>query len=107
TSLSIILSTIILIYFLRKTISSLGLKENIICGFKCLISSLIMGVAANFLYGKFVLIFNNIKYFEILSLLLSVGISIVIYLGLIYFLKVDEIVHISEKIEELMIKRRN
>lgn len=107
TSLSIILSTIILIYFLRKTIGPLGLKQNIICGFKCLVSSLIMGVAANFLYGKFVLIFNNIKYFEILSLLLSVGISIVIYLGLIYFLKVDEIVHISEKIEELMIKRKN
>lgn len=101
TSISMMISTLILMIYLKKSIGDLGIKSNLICAMKCLIAALIMGISVRYLYGIII-----VKSSKFLSLMLSVIVGVFVYGLIIYVLKVDEIRNISDKIDKLMLKKK-
>ncbi|KXZ40566.1 putative peptidoglycan lipid II flippase [Alkalithermobacter thermoalcaliphilus JW-YL-7 = DSM 7308] len=91
TSISAILTSILLLYSLRKKIGPLGIKGYLICMLKSGISSIIMGVVVYFMYYNLEAIFggNNIK--DLIILMFSAGTGALLYAISIYFMKVEEV----------------
>ncbi|NLM45013.1 MAG: murein biosynthesis integral membrane protein MurJ [Clostridiales bacterium] len=90
TSISAIASCGLLIYLLRKKIGALGIKSYITCGIKALISSVIMGAAAYFMYYFLNNIMGHSKIGDLLALLISAGTGALLYFAFIYIMKVEE-----------------
>jgi putative peptidoglycan lipid II flippase len=86
TSISAIFCTILLFINLRKKIGSFGLRNIAISLIKVSIASVIMGVLARLVYR---LLLDSMS--SNLSLILSIGIGVMVYFILVYFMKVDEV----------------
>lgn len=102
TSISMMISTIVLIYYLRKLIGELNLRENIICAIKCLLASVVMGIVVNISYN-----YLSVKLNLILSLFISIFLGVIIYLFSIYLLRVEELTKFQDKIEDIMLKKKH
>lgn len=90
TSISAIISTALLLYGLKNKIGSLGTMELIKCGFKSLGASLIMGTVVYFTYYSLESFAHGSTILGVLVLLLSLTLGGIIYLLIIYVLKIDE-----------------
>ena len=90
TAISTTLTTGYLFYGLRKKIGPLGFSAVLRCGAKSLVSSVIMGVIVYFTYYSLIENFLGNTIFELAILLLSVGLGALVYLTILYLLKVDE-----------------
>lgn len=90
TAISTTLSTGYLFYGLRKKIGPLGISTVLRCGAKSLASSVIMGGIVYFTYYSLIENFIGNTIFELAILLLSVGLGALVYLTILYLLKVDE-----------------
>ncbi|MDW0110678.1 murein biosynthesis integral membrane protein MurJ [Sporosarcina aquimarina] len=88
TSISSIACTALLARSLKKKIGTLGMKSNYPSLFKIIVASLIMGIAARSVYS---LLFVQLES-SYLPLLVSIAAGVVIYLVMIYFMKIEEIV---------------
>ncbi|MEG2538455.1 MAG: murein biosynthesis integral membrane protein MurJ [Clostridium sp.] len=86
TSLAGIICTITLTISLKKKIGAIGLKVVGISLIKITISSLIMGLAS---YGGYLSLYSIIG--EKLSLIIAIVIAGIVYFGVIYFMKIDEV----------------
>lgn len=86
TSLSVTICTILMAYSLVRKIGSFGAKEIIIMGFKSVISSAAMGIAALIVYKYLAVNISNI-----LSLTSASVVGLIVYVLLAYLLKVDEV----------------
>lgn len=91
TSISATFTTMLLFLELRKKIGSIGLKKHLVCFFKSLFASIIMGFVV---YGMFFGLGNSlpdVKIFELMLLLLSIAIGGVTYFILCSKLGIKEI----------------
>lgn len=92
TAISTTLTTGYLFYGLRKKIGPLGISIVLRCGAKSLASSVIMGSIVYFTYYSLIENFIGNTIFELAILLLSVGLGALVYLTILYLLKVDEMI---------------
>lgn len=101
TSISAIFCTILLFISLRKKIGPFGMKNITISFIKILCASLMMGIISKAIYN---LLFNSIN--ANLSLILSIGVGVLTYFVLVYFMKIEEIHAIVNAIKERLLKRQ-
>ncbi|MDK2919768.1 MAG: putative peptidoglycan lipid flippase, partial [Candidatus Petromonas sp.] len=99
TSISAIFCTTLLFVSLRKKIGSFGMKNISISFIKILFASLVMGLIAKVSYST---LLNNIN--ANLSLILSIGIGVITYFTIIYFMRIEEVDVIVNAIKRKMIK---
>lgn len=90
TSISATITTGLLLYGLKKKIGQLGTIRFIKCGIKSLFASSIMGVVVYLLYSNLENIISGSTIIELLVLTISAALGAIIYLIIIYFLKVEE-----------------
>lgn len=104
TSISTTIATFFMFYRLRKQIGSLGYKSYIITFIKSGLSSAIVGVVAYFIYhGLYArLEFSNVN--NLISLLVAIGLSIIVYIILCYIFKVDEVREIIDRTKQIFNK---
>ncbi|MEG6585027.1 murein biosynthesis integral membrane protein MurJ [Dendrosporobacter sp. 1207_IL3150] len=100
TSISAILCTILLFISLRKKIGAFGIKNLTISFCKILTASIAMGLIAKYTFGTFTGSFS-----ENISLILSICISAVVYIIMIYFMKIGEVDSIASKIRVRFFKK--
>ena len=100
TSISAIICTVLLFISLRKKVGAFGMKAITISFVKITSASLLMGVVARF---SFLFLTPYLRPNG--ALLISVGIGVIIYFIMIYWLKVDEIKKMIQLLKEKVISR--
>ena len=91
TSISAIVTSIILLYGLRKRLGAFGFLNSVKCGLKSLVAASVMGVSVYFLDKGLTGYLSGSTMLELLALIITIAIGGLIYLGLIYLFKVEEI----------------
>lgn len=91
TSLANIITTFVLLYFLRKKIGAFGIGSMVSVLVKSLIAALGMGIMTHFTYTFIAGSLGAGTMSLLLSLLGSVIVGVIVYLILIFVLKVDEL----------------
>ncbi|GKU77022.1 murein biosynthesis integral membrane protein MurJ [Paenibacillus sp. L3-i20] len=95
TSISAIFCVVLLFISLRKKIEIFSIGKVCISLLKILAASLFMGYLAKLLYD---LLVNYIN--EIMSLIISVGVGALIYLVIIYFMKIEDVDNIMNVLKK-------
>lgn len=91
TSISAVTSSLMLLYLLRKKLGPFGFFRSLKCGLKSLIASAIMGVLVYFLYGWLSGLTSGAT-LPLFGMLVTTALAgAVIYLAIVYLLKVDEL----------------
>lgn len=98
TSISATISTLILMWSLRKKIGSLNIRGYLICFIKTLLASLIMGLVVYLIYYKVGAFLPTKKIIQIFLLLGSVGIGAIVYFVLCVVFKVEELQIVLRKL---------
>ncbi|MDR7857533.1 murein biosynthesis integral membrane protein MurJ [Tissierella sp.] len=100
TSIATSIATIIMIYGLRKKIGPMGIKSYIVCGLKSGLASGVMGLVAYMIYHGMYGALGSGTLYNLMSLLVAVGVGVVVYLVLCYLFKVEEIRMVVKKIKD-------
>lgn len=100
TSISTTISTLLLLYGLKKKIGSLGTKVYIVTLLKTGLASGIMGVVAYLIYHGIYELLGVSKLYNLVSLLVAVGVGVIVYLVLCYIFKVAEVRDVVWKVRE-------
>ena len=79
TSISTTFATLLLFINLRKRLGKIGLKRYLICFFKTLFASIVMGLFVYLIYFKLTPLLPSVWIVELLMLLLSVAVGVFIY----------------------------
>lgn len=90
TSISATFTTLLLFLDLRKKIGPMGIKRYLICFFKTLLASIIMGVIVYGLFFGLTPKLPSKRVIELFMLLFSVAAGVLVYFLLCYVLKVKE-----------------
>lgn len=98
TSMATTIATILMFYGLKKKIGSLGTLSYIKCGLKTGLISVIMGVVAYAVYHGLYGILGVSKLYNLISLLVSVGLAVIVYGVLCYIFKIEEVRDIVDKV---------
>lgn len=104
TSITTTIATFLLLYGLKKKIGSLGTKAYINTFLKTGLASGVMGVVAYLIYHGLYGVLGVSKLYNLISLLVAVGIGVVVYVVLCYVFKVDEVRDVIHKIKVRLIK---
>ena len=96
TSIAEIIASGLQFYQLRKKVGPFGLKQIGFTSLRIILAAVIMGVSARWLYDTLVMNLN-----ELTSLFIAIICAILLYCGLIYLLKVEEM---SSLVNELKLK---
>lgn len=102
TSIATTIATLLLLYGLKKKIGSLGTKGYITTFLKTGLASGVMGVVAYIIYHGMYGGLGVSKLYNLVSLLVAVGLAIIVYGVLCYLLKIEEVRDIVDKIKELI-----
>ena len=102
TSISALFCTVLLFISLKKKIGSFGMKDISISFLKILFSSLIMGIIAKYAYN---ILINNLDYK--ITLFVSMGIGGLVYLAMIYIMKIEDVDALIKAIKVWIMRRRN
>lgn len=100
TSIATTIGTFLLLTGLKKKIGSLGTKAYINTFFKTGLASGIMGIAAYVIYHGLYRVLGVSKLYNLISLLVAVLISAIVYVVLCYIFKVEEVRDVMHKIKE-------
>lgn len=100
TSIATTIATLLLLYGLKKKIGSLGTKGYITTFIKTGLASGVMGVVAYLIYHGMYGILGVSKIYNLVSLLVAVGVGVVVYLVLCYLFKVEEVRDVVGKVRE-------
>ncbi len=100
TSLASVFVTALLFIKLRKKIGAFGMRETALTFVKIIFASSVMGVAAKLVYG---LLEPSLGL--TLSFAGAVGVGAVLYVGLIFVLKIDEVTDLLEAIRKKRSKK--
>ena len=100
SSISNILTSIILLYLLRKKIGNLGLTRMIQSAIKIVLSSGIMGIFVYFAYHYSMVTFSPGRIRELMIILFIATISVLLYLFFLYILKVEELQFLIDSIKK-------
>lgn len=106
TALTSIITSILLLYELRKKIGQLGLGAMIQSSLRIMASSLIMGGVVYLLYNYSMRMFEPSRLIELMLLILIIGIGFALYLLLLYLFQVDELHFLIDNVKEQLAKRR-
>ena len=98
TSTATTIATILMFYGLKKKIGSLGTLSYIKCGLKAGLASLIMGVVAYVVYHGLYGILGASKLYNLISLLVAVGLAVIVYGVLCYLFGIEEVRDIVDKV---------
>ncbi|MEF9951439.1 MAG: murein biosynthesis integral membrane protein MurJ [Clostridium sp.] len=101
TSLAGIICTITLTISLKKKIGSIGLKVVAISMVKILVSSILMGIAS---YASYIGLYNIVG--DKLSLIIAILVAGIVYFGVIYFMKIDEVNKLIEGIKSKISRKK-
>ncbi len=104
TSIATTIATIMLFYGLKKKIGSLGTKQYIITLLKTGLASAIMGLIAYVTYHGLYGLLGVSKIYNLISLLVAVGLGVIIYAVLCYVFKVEEVRDVVNQIKKRIIK---
>ena len=99
TSIAATITTLLLLYGLKKKIGSLGTKAYIITLLKTGFASIVMGILAYFIYHGLYGMLGVSKIYNLISLLVAVGIGAIVYGILCYVFRVDEVRDLVDKIK--------
>lgn len=99
TSISTTIATMLMFYGLKKKLGTLGTKKYIKCSLKSLIASAVMGGVTYVVYNRISVALVGSFMMDILSLLFTVGLAVLVYLLLVYMLKVEEVLFAIDKIK--------
>lgn len=91
TSISVTVTSLVLLFMLRRKIGSFGFSESVKCGLKALSASVVMGAVVYFLDGILARNISGGTFSELIALLISAGTGALVYFVLIYLLKIDEV----------------
>lgn len=91
TSISAIITSLLLLYGLKKKIGSFGFAKSVKCGLKSLTASVIMGVIIYFLNSALTESVGGGTMLRLVVLLVSVGVGALIYFMLIHIFRIDEV----------------
>lgn len=100
TSIATTIATLLLLYGLKKKIGLLGTKGYITTFIKTGLASGIMGVIAYFIYHGMYGVLGVSKLYNLISLVVAVGVGVVVYLVLCYVFGVEEVRDVVGKIRE-------
>lgn len=90
TSISAVVTSMLLLYGLRKKLGCLGTMKLIKCTFQSLFASVIMGAVMYIIYNSISSVSEGSTILEIITLLGTFGVAVIIYLFVLYLLKIDE-----------------
>ena len=108
TSIATTIATILMFYGLKKKIGSLGTLSYIKCGLKAGLASAIMGIVAYVVYHGLYGILGASKLYNLISLLVAVGLAVIVYGVLCYLFGIEEVRDIVDKvINKLKSKNHN
>lgn len=99
TSIAITISALMLFYGLKKKIGSLGTLSYIKCGLKVGLASAIMGIVAYATYHGIYDILGVSKLYNLISLLVAVGLAVIVYGILCYLFWVEEVRDVVNKVK--------
>ena len=99
TSIAATITSILLLYGLKKKIGALGTRGYIITFLKTGLASLIMGLVSYFIYHGLYGILGVSKIYNLISLLVAIIVSIILYIILCYVFNVEEVRDIIHKIK--------
>lgn len=91
TSIATTIATIMLLYGLKKKIGSLGTKEYVKTFLKASLASIVMEIVAYLVYRGLYKFLGLSKLYNLISLLLAVGLAIIVYLVLCYVFKIEKV----------------
>lgn len=97
TSISAILSSTLLTLALRKKLNGFSFRKILLSWIKILMASLTMGVVAYFSYN-----FIHDIVGESIALVLSIGVGGIVYLGILPFLKLEEVENVIAIVKNKM-----
>lgn len=100
TSIATTIGTLLLFYGLKKKIGSLGTKAYITTFLKTGLASGVMGVVAYVVYHGMYGVLGVSKLYNLVSLLVAVGVGVVVYLVLCYVFKIEEVRGVVSKVRE-------
>jgi len=106
TSIATTIATLLMFYGLKKKIGSLGTMSYIKCGIKSGLVSIVMGIAAYFIYHELYKILGVAKLYNLIALLAAASSGVVIYVVLCYVLGIDEVKNVVNKLKLRIIKRK-
>jgi putative peptidoglycan lipid II flippase len=98
TSIATTIATLLMFYGLKKKIGSLGSLSNIKCGLKSGIASCVMGAVAYIVYNGLYAILGVSKLYNLVSLLVAVGLAVIVYVVLLYVFRVEEVTDLVNKL---------
>lgn len=98
TSIANTVATFLMFHGLRKKIGSLGAQGYLTTFIKSGVASAIMGVIAYVSYNWIYSMLGLSMFYNLISLLLAVGIAIIVYGVLCYALKIEEVRNLVDKI---------
>jgi len=105
TSIANTIATLLMFYGLRNKIGSIGTKGYITTFIKSGLASAIMGVVAYFTYNGLYSILGTSTIYNLVSLLVAVGLGVIVYGVLCYTFKVEEVRDILGKVMERIKKK--
>lgn len=100
TSIATTIATILLLHGLKKKIGSLGTKAYITTFLKTGLASGIMGLVVYFTYHGLYRILGVSKLYNLISLLVAVGLGAIVYVVLCYVFKVEEVRDVVGKVKD-------
>lgn len=99
TSIATAIATILMFYTLKKKIGSLGTLSYIKCGLKAGLASAIMGVIAYVVYHGLYSALGVSKLYNLISLLVAVGLAVIVYGVLCYLFRIEEVRDLVDKVK--------
>lgn len=99
TSIATTAATLFMIYGLKKKIGSLGTKGYITTFLKTGLASGIMGVVVYLIYYGMYGVLGVSKLYNLISLLVAVGVGVIVYLVLCYVFGVEEVRNVAGKVK--------
>lgn len=108
TSIATTVATLLMFYGLKKKIGSLGTKIYITTFIKSGLASAVMGAVAYFTYHGLFGLLEVSKLYNLISLLVAVGIGVIVYGLLCYIFKVEEVREMFDRTKYVITRiRRN
>ncbi len=105
TSIATTIATLLMFYGLKKKIGSLGTLSYIKCALKSGLASAIMGVVSYITYHGLYSALGVSKLYNLISLLVAVGLGVVVYGVLCYVFGIEEVRDMVDKIKIRFKKR--
>ncbi|NMA85879.1 MAG: murein biosynthesis integral membrane protein MurJ, partial [Tissierellia bacterium] len=90
-SISTTFASLLLFINIRKQLGRIGIRQYLICFFKSLFASIIMGIVVYLIFFKITTLLPAVWIIELLMLLLSVAVGVIVYVIICSALGIQEI----------------